>query len=145
VKEGIVTDISKEILHWLFFSIAIGLAQLWLIPLFYYLFQKHITWVELIGNGSLLFFATTVTSKTAAEYFRKVKGDTTGHVLCFALAILIIMASVTCYAAVTATRGNLVPAASLSPERVTFMSDILAGAGIVFSLAYTSLIRAFGK
>jgi hypothetical protein len=144
-KDGIAADIAKEIGHWIFFSLVVGLAQLWIIPILYYLFQKNLTWVELIGNGSLLFFTTTITAKTAGEYFKKVQGSAITNVACFGAAMVIILASVSCYTAVTATRAGLVPGASLSPARVAIMSNVLATVAIVFSLAYTSIIRAFGK
>lgn len=140
------TGYLHEIGYWLFFSVLIALAQLWLVPLLYYLTSKSLTWVELIGNGSLLFFATTITSKTAGEYFKKVRG---GHpwatLLCIGVTLGIVLASVSCYALVIADRTGILPPKSLSPDHVAVLSDVLAASGLIFSLGYTLYIRAYGQ
>jgi hypothetical protein len=133
---------GKEIAYWIFFSVLISLAQLWLIPILCYLAKKPWTLVGLIGDGSLLFFATSITSKTGGEYFKKVKGHhewlTFG---CVVTMVGIIVLSVFVFSLEAAIRLNLMPANSLSPERVTHMSIGLAGSGILFSLAYTLFIH----
>jgi hypothetical protein len=144
VNSQIVTGILKEFGYWFLFTVVIALAQLWLIPCAYYLTQKQFTWVELIGNGSLLFFATTITSKTAGEYFKKVKTRNEGTtLLCLTVMFIIIIPAVFTYALVTASRVGIMAANSLSPERVAMVSDVLAASGLLFSLAYTFIIRAY--
>lgn len=131
--------------YWLLFSVIVSLAQLWLVPLAYYIMSKPLTWVELIGNGSLLFFATTITSKTAGEYFKKVHGShAIATLICVAVTLLTVLTSAFVYAFVTATRMGVL-SANMSPEKVTSLSDLLAGSGIVFSFAYTIYVRVYGK
>jgi hypothetical protein len=140
-------DIVEEFGYWFLFSIVIALAQLWLIPCAYYLTQKQFTWVELIGNGSLLFFATTITSKTAGEYFKKVKSQKRTRfttLFCLFGMVIIVLPAVFTYALVTASRVGMMAATVLSPERVATVSDVLAVSGLLFSLAYTFIIRAYG-
>lgn len=140
------TGYLHEIGYWLVFSVVIALAQLWLVPLLYYLTSKQLTWVELIGNGSLLFFATTITSKTAGEYFKKVRGGNPwATLLCIGVTFGIVFASVFCYALVIADRTGMFPPKSLSPEHVAFLSDVLAASGLLFSFGYTLYIRAYGQ
>jgi hypothetical protein len=130
----------------LLFSVIIALAQLWLIPSFYYLTQKPWTWAELVGNGCLLFYATTITSKTAGEYFKRVKTrNEWATLVCIAMTFIIVALSVFVYALVTATRAGLVLANPLSPERVARISDGLALSGLIFSGAFTLIIRAYGR
>lgn len=139
-----INDILKEFGYWVLFSVVISLAQLWLIPLAYYLANKSWTWVDLIGNGSLLFFATTITSKTAGEYFKKVKGHhEIATLLCGAVAFIIILVSVFAYAVVTASRVGALANITLSPARIARTSDLLAVTGLVFSLAYTIYFRIY--
>src|SRR5437763_6339258 len=66
-------EILKELGYWFLFRIVIALAQLWLVPFGYYLMHRPWTWVDLVGNGSLLFFATTTASKATGEYFKRVQ------------------------------------------------------------------------
>jgi uncharacterized membrane protein len=146
VKEKEFTDsIAREIGYWALFSVVIALAQLWLIPVGYYLLTKPWTLVELIGNGSLLFFATTITSKTAGEYFKRVKGHHGwATLICLTAMIFIVFVSVFAFALEAAVRAGAMSPDALSPERVTGISLGLAFAGIVFSFAYTLYIRAYG-
>jgi len=133
---------AKEFLYWIVFSILISLAQLWLIPILCYLAKKPWTLVGMIGDGSLLFFATTITSKTGGEYFKKVKGHHEWWTFgCIATMLFIIVPSVFVFGIEAAIRAGLMPASSLSPERVTHFSLVLAISGIIFSLSYTLLIH----
>jgi hypothetical protein len=141
-------QIAKEVLeefgHWFLFSVVIALAQLWLLPFGYYLVQKPWTWVGLVGNGSLLFFATTITSKTAGEYFKKVKrrgGWAT--TLCIGVTFVIVFLSVFAYALVIST--GLLGVNSLKPERVAALSNGLAISGLIFSASFTLFIRLTTK
>ncbi len=144
--DQIVGQVLKDFGYWLLFSIVISLAQLWLVPCIYYLTQKPLTWVELIGNGSLLFFATTITSKTAGEYLKKGKSRSElATLICIGVTFLIVMMSVFAYALVTAVRIGVMAANSLSSERVATFSDILALSGAIFSFAFTLLVRVDGK
>ena len=144
--DHVVGHFLKDFGYWLLFSIVISLAQLWLIPCFYYLTQKPWTWVELIGNGSLLFFATTITSKTAGEYFKKGKNPGgLATLVCIGVTFLIVMMSVSAYALVTASRMGILALNSLSPERVATFSNILALSSAIFSFAFTLLVRVDGK
>ena len=133
---------TKEIMYWVVFSILISLAQLWLVPVLYYLAKKPWTLVGLIGDGSLLFFATTITSRTGGEYFKKMKGHhewlTFG---CVAVMLIIVVLSVFVFGLEVAIRTGLMPANSLLPERVTHLSLILAISGTIFSLSYTLVIH----
>jgi hypothetical protein len=139
-------SVTREIGYWLLFSVLVALAQLWLIPLAYYLTKQPFTLVELIGNGSLLFFATTTTSKAAGEYFKRVKGKHEGATLiCVTVMLLIIFVSVFVYALEIATRLSRLQGVSLSPERVTNVSIVLALSGLIFSFSYTLYIRAYGE
>jgi len=138
-------SVSRELCYWLLYSVVFALAQLWLVPLGYYLFNKPMTLVALIGNGSLLFFATTIASKTAGEYFKKVKKHHEwASFMCIAVMSLIIVPSVFAFAFETAARAGVMQTEALAPERVTNLSLILAVSGVIFSLAYTLLIRAYG-
>jgi hypothetical protein len=146
--------VLKDIGYWILFSLVLALAQLWLIPVGYYLVKKPLTLVDLIGNGSLLFFATTITSRTAGEYFRKVRGHHGWATLVCIFAMLgIVLPSVFAYAFEVAFRVGLggasspqgVTVASLSPERITLLSLVLAISGTVFSFGYTLYIRAYGE
>ncbi len=142
----IVREVFKDLGYWMLFGVIIALAQLWLIPFAYYLLKRPLTWVELIGNGSLLFFATTITSKTAGEYFKKVKGHHGwATLLCLFVTVVIILLSVFAYALVIAARLEKAIANALSPERVATMSTVLAAAGLIFGFAYTIYIRVFGE
>lgn len=143
--DHVVAHVLKDFGYWFLFSIVISLAQLWLIPCFYYLTQKPLTWLELVGNGSLLFFATTITSKTAGEYFKKGKSNELATLFCIGVTFLIVMMSVFAYALVTAARMGILASNSLSPERVATVSNILALSGAIFSGAFTLLIRVDGK
>lgn len=141
-----ILDILKELGYWLLFSVILALAQLWLIPFVYYLTNKPWTWVELVGNGSLLFFATTITSKTAGEYFRKVKSrNELATLFCIAVTFIVVILSVFAYGLLTASRVGIAPGISLAPEKVAFLSNILALSGLIFSLAFTLIIRADAK
>ena len=129
--------------YWLLFSVLISLTQLWLVPLFYYLLNKPLTWVDLIGNGSLLLFATTLTSKTTGEYFKKV---TTHHWFASSFFVLLTFAvtamAVGSYALMLASRtGSLLSDRAVTPEKMTIVSGWLAATGLVFSLAGTIYIR----
>ena len=144
--DHVVGHFLKGFGYWLLFSIVISLAQLWLVPCIYYLTKKPLTWAELIGNGSLLFFATTITSKTAGEYFKKSKDlGWLPTLVCIGVTFLIVMMSVSAYALVTASRMGILTLNSLSPERVATFSNILALSGAIFSFAFTLLIRGDGK
>ena len=139
-------SVSRDIFHWIIFGVVISLSQLWLIPLGYYLLVKPLTLVGLVGNGSLLFFATTITSKTAGEYFKRVRGHHGwATLLCVTCMILVVMSSVFAYAVVVAARLGGSEATALSDERVTRVSLYLAASGIIFSFAYTLVIRAYGE
>jgi hypothetical protein len=139
-------SIFKEIGYWLLFSVLVALAQLWLIPLAYYLTKKPFTLIELIGNGSLLFFATTTASKIAGEYFKKVKGNhEVATLLCVTVMLVIIFVSVFVYALEVASRLGGLGVTPLSPERVTSVSILLAISGLIFSFAYTLYIREYGE
>jgi hypothetical protein len=84
-------SIFHELGYWFVYSLLIALAQLWLIPVAYYLVDRPLKLVELIGNGSLLFFATTTASKTAGEYFKKVKVHLPmAKLVCITMLLLII-------------------------------------------------------
>lgn len=140
-----IAVILEELGYWLLFSLVIGLAQLWLIPLAYYLGQKPWTWIDLIGNGSLLFFATTITSRTAGEYFRKVKqASKVATLLCIVTMFAIIIVSVFSYGIIVATRMEA-PVIALSPARVAITSALVAIFGLLFSLSYTIYIRIVVK
>jgi hypothetical protein len=134
-----------EFLYWVLFSLVLALAQLWLIPLGYYLYDRPLKMVEVIGNGSLLFFATTTVSRSAGEYFKKVKSHhPTAKLICIAMLLLIILPSVFAYALEIATRLGGVGTLALSAEKVTRLSLGLAAAGAIFSLSFTMLTKAYG-
>ena len=147
--------VLKDIGYWILFSLVLALAQLWLIPLGYYLVKKPLTLVDLIGNGSLLFFATTITSRTAGEYFRRVKGHHAGATLvCLFAMLVIVLPSVFAYAFEIAFRAGLdgtsssperITVLSLAPERITMLSLVLAVSAVIFSFGYTLYIRAYGE
>jgi uncharacterized membrane-anchored protein YitT (DUF2179 family) len=140
-------DVAEEFGYWFLFSVMISLAQLWLVVFAYYAMRKQFTWMELIGNGSLLFFATTMASKTAGEYFRKVKPRKRNGVatlVCLFAMIAIIFPSVFIYALITAIRVGMMSGNMLAPDRVTFISDVLALAALLFSLGFTFVIRYGG-
>jgi hypothetical protein len=140
------TSVIHDLGHWFFFSLVFALAQLWLIPLAYYLYDRPLKLVELLGNGGLLFFATTTASRTAGEYFRKVKVDLPiAKLLCITTLLLIILPSVFAYALEIAHGIGGAGALALSPEKVTTFSLGLAATGIVFSFAFTLLTRAYGE
>lgn len=142
----ITSQVLKDLVYWLFFGVIIALAQLWLIPFGYYLTSKSVTWVQLVGNGSLLFFSTTITSQTAGEYFKKPKAhNAAATLLCIVPTLGIIILSVCGYGLVIATQLGMLPANSLSAERVTTVSDILAIAGMIFSFGFTIYLRVFGE
>lgn len=139
-------SIAHELGYWLFYSVLLALAQLWLIPVVYYVYDKPFTLIDVIGNGSLLFFATTTASKTTGEYLKKVK---THHpiakLFCIAMMLLIILPSVCAYSLEIATRIGGMTTLVLSPLRVTRLSLGLAVTGIMFSLSFTLLTRAYGE
>lgn len=140
------SDIGKEISYWLWFSVLLSLAQLWLVPLLYYLVKKPWTVVGLLGNGSLIFFATTITSKTGGDYFKKVKGHHAWATFgCIAVMLLVVVVSIFVFALEAAIHAGLMAADALSPERVTGLSIVLAVSGLLFSLGYTIFIRRFGE
>lgn len=140
------SEVVKDLGYWLLFGVVISLAQLWLVPFAYYFTTQPVTWVQLVGNGSLLFFATTITSRTAGEYFRKPKAHSAfATLICIAATFIIILLSVFGYGLVIATHVGLLPTSSLSAERVTTVSDVLAASGIIFSCAYTIYLRVFGE
>ena len=142
----VTSEVCKDLGYWLLFSIVIALAQLWLVPFAYYLTNQSVTWVQLIGNGSLLFFSTTITSKTAGEYFRRVKAHSAfATLICIFATLVIILFSVFGYGLVIATHVGILPVSTLSAERVTTMSDVLAVSGIIFSFGYTIYLRVFGE
>jgi hypothetical protein len=137
----IACEVLKEFGHWFLFSVAIALAQLWLIPFGYYLAKKPWTWVDLVGNGSLLFFATTITSKTAGEYFKRVKRRSdVATLFCIGMTLIIVFLSVFAYTLVISSRIGLL-GANLAPERVATSSDMLALSSLIFSAAFTLIIR----
>lgn len=141
-----IGEIIKEFGYWILFSVVIALAQLWLIPWAYFLANKPWTWVGLVGNGSLLFFATTITSKTSGEYFKRVKGrHEIATLVCVAVTFIIISISVFAYAVVMASRVGALTNITLSPARIATTSDLLAISGVIFSLAYTIYIRIYGE
>jgi len=141
-----VAVVGKECGYWLGFGVAVPLAQLWLILLFYYLTKTDWSWVGLVGNGSLLFFATTTTSRTAGEYFKR---ENVHHwaatLLCIVVTLVVIVASVFAYALVVATRAGVLPVDSLSPERITTTTDALVIFGLIFSLSYSIYMRVSGE
>ena len=141
--EGLV----KEICYWTFFSVVVSLAQLWLVPVAYYLVRKPWTVVGLVGNGSLLFFATTITAKTAGEYFKKVKGhhEWAATLGCSVMTFLTVILSAFILGLESAARAGVMAADTLSPERVTVLSVGLAVSGLIFSLGYTLLMRKMGE
>lgn len=107
--------------------------------------NKPWTIIELLGNGSLLFFATTITSKTAGEYFKRVRGHhAIATPMCVICLISILLPSVFAYGIEAATRVGVTASESLSPGRVTRVSLFLAGSAILFSLSYTLFVHAFG-
>lgn len=141
-----IEEIAKEIVYWAFFSVVMALAQLWLLPLIYYIANRPVSWVQLVGNGSLLVFATTITSKSAGDYFKRVRQHRWwATILCFGGTIVIIVISIGLYALVTARGIGLLGAHSLAAARVTTMSDMLAFFSVVLSLSYTLLARAYGE
>lgn len=138
-------SVLHEIGYWLLYGLVLALAQLWLAFLGSYLFKKQISLVDLIGNGSLLFFATTTASKTAGDYMRKVKSHhPTAKLVCFGMLLLILLPSVFAYACEVVTRFGGPNALAMSPERVTIFSLALAFGGALFSFSYTLIIRAYG-
>jgi hypothetical protein len=139
-------NIFHELGYWLLYSLLLALAQLWLIPLAYYLYDKPLALVDVIGNGSLLFFATTTASKTAGEYFKKVKTHhPTAKLFCIGLLLLIILPSVYAYALEIATRVGGAGSLAMSPDKVMRLSLGLAVTGIIFSLSFTLITRAYGE
>ena len=139
-------SVAHELGYWLFYSVVLALAQLWLIPVVYYVYDKPFTLIEVIGNGSLLFFATTTASKTTGEYFKKVKAHhPMAKLVCIAMMLLIILPSVCAYALEIATRIGGASNLALSALKVTRLSLGLAVTGIIFSLSFTLLTRAYGE
>jgi hypothetical protein len=138
-----VADLLEECGYWALFSVLIALAQLWLIPFAYYAYQRPWTLVDLVGNGSLLFFTTTITSKTAGDYFRKVRVRSKGLTLfCIAITFGIVLLSVFLYAIVVAApRIGITAGNSLRPDRVARLSEVLAISGLLFSFVFTLIIR----
>lgn len=144
MNRNLVSEIAEEFAYWVFFSVVIALAQLWVVAGLLYAAHRPFTWAGLIGNGSLLFFATTITSKAAGEYFKKVKGSHRwATLICVAGMIIIIIASTSLYALVAA--ATIFASDSLTAARVAGMSDVLAACGLAFSLGYTLYIRAYGE
>jgi hypothetical protein len=138
-------SVFHEIGYWLLYGLVLALAQLWLAFLASYLFKKNFSLVDLIGNGSLLFFATTTASKTAGDYMRKVKSHhPTAKLICFGVLLLILLPSVFAYACEVVSRLGGPNALAMSPERVTTFSLWLAFGGALFSFSYTLIIRAYG-
>ena len=137
-------SVPRELCFWLIYSVILSLAQLWLLPILYYLSKKPLTLVALIGNGSLIFFATTITSKTAGDYFKKVKRHHEWGFLCGAVMGLIIICSVFAFAVEAAVRAELIKPELISPERVSSFSLVLALAAVIYSFAFTIIIRRHG-
>jgi hypothetical protein len=96
--------------------------------------------VDLVGNGSLLFFATTITSKTAGEYFKRGNVHTEAATLiCFVVTLLIVISSVFTFGIVVTMRFS--SAVQVAPQRVANFSSLLAVAAIIFSFAFTIFIK----
>lgn len=139
-------DVFKDLGYWLVFGVAIALAQLWLVQVAYYLKNQSVTWVQLVGNGSLLFFSTAITSKTAGEYFKKSKAhNAAATLICVTVMLGIILCSGFGYGVVISTHLGTAPTDALSADRVTTLSDRLAFAGIIFSGAFTAYLRMYGE
>jgi hypothetical protein len=137
--------VFHEVGYWIVYSLGLALAQIWLTFLAFYLYNKPLNLVGLVGNGSLLFFATATASKTAGDYFKKVKSHhPTAKMFCIATLLLILLPSVFAYALEVATRLGGAGTLALSPERVTTLSLGLAITGAIFSLSFTLLTRAYG-
>lgn len=134
-------------MHWLSFSVPLALAHLPLTALAFWLWQRPITWVDILKNGALLTYTTTLTAKALGEYMRKARKDSEIlSILCVICALAIILPTVFVYGVMIASQVSVTgstsrPFSPLAAGRLAALSSALALAGMFYSLGYTIYTR----
>jgi hypothetical protein len=122
---------SSSIVYWLFFEVGIPLAPLYLlIPLAFFLSGESWQWADIVADGSLLFYATTIASKAAGEHLKDL--DARSQRLCLGISFLIAILSAFIYALIVMT-SFLNFNSALSPKRVAVTSTGLAISSLILS------------
>jgi hypothetical protein len=139
--------ILEEIFWWLGFSVLLPLFYLAAVPLMLYLFHKPVPWADLVKNGVLLSYATTITARAAGNYHKSVpspRGLVGG--LCILGLTTIIGASCVVYGGILVVGLDSSGSGPIlgSSERLATFSTIVALLAMMFSLVFTLHARFSG-
>ncbi len=137
---------NNSIVYWLLFEVVIPLAPLYLlIPVAFFLTREHWQWSEIVADGSLLLYATTIASKATGEHFPYLDSPRSKW-FSICVLIIIVMLSSFIYALIVMT-NYLNFDSALSPKRVALMSTGIAICSLIFSFALrlrTRLPKGYG-
>jgi hypothetical protein len=125
--------------RWLLFEVVVPLFPLCFFPLAAYLFEQPWSWVDILADGSVLLYATTIASKAVGDHLSKLGSDLEKGI-CVAILIVIVAFSTFIYAFIVMT-SRLILASSFSQQRAAVWSAGLALSSLVFSFGLRIVTR----